>query len=174
MLNVNARKKFTACGDADAEMLLEKVLAEMKERFSGHGICVALGGSYGRGDGGVRKDRENGLLYNDLDFFVFARKKSDNTEILLREIAVKYAKELKVDVDFSRIMSVNDIKNNARRLMMQELNRGYHLVSGEDLLERYLPELPAEQLPVSEACRLLLNRGMGLLLAGEKISISGI
>ena len=170
MSNVNAHKKFTACGDTSAEMLLKKVLSEMKERFSGMELCVVLGGSYGRGDGGVRQDKENGILYNDLDFFVFARKKCDNAEILLKEIAEKYEKELKVDVDFSSIMTIGDIKNNAPRLMMQELKRGYHLVAGEDLLEEYLPELPAEQLPFSEACRLLLNRGMGLLLAGEKIA----
>ena len=170
MLNANAHKKFTACGDAAAETLLKKVLSEMKERFSGTGLCVVLGGSYGRGDGGVRQDPENGILYNDLDFFVFARKKCDNAEELLKETAEKYEKELKVDVDFSRIMSVKDIKNNAPRLMMQELKRGYHSVSGEDLIEEYLPELPAEKLPFSEACRLLLNRGMGLLMAGEKIA----
>ena len=170
MLNANARKNFTACGDAEAEMLLEKVLREIGETLSGTGLCVYLGGSYGRGDGGVRIDRENGILYNDLDFFVFARKKSADAENVLREIAVKYEHELKVDVDFSRIMSVKDIKNNAKRLMMQELKRGYRLVAGEDLLEKYLPEVPAEKLPYSEACRLLLNRGMGLLLAGEKIN----
>ena len=170
MLNANARKNFTACGDAEAEMLLEKVLCEIGETLSGTGLCVYLGGSYGRGDGGVRIDRENGILYNDLDFFVFARKKSADAENVLCEIAVKYEHELKVDVDFSRIMSVKDIKTNAKRLMMQELKRGYRLVAGEDLLEKYLPELPAEKLPYSEACRLLLNRGMGLLLAGEKIN----
>ncbi len=170
MLNANVRKKFTACGDAEAEMLLERVLSEMKEYFSGTGLCVILGGSYGRGDGGVRQDRENGILYNDLDFFVFARKKCDKAEMLLKAAAEKYENELKVDVDFSRIMSVNDIKHNAKRLMMQELKRGYHLVAGVDLLEEYLPELPAAKLPFSEACRLLLNRGMGLLMAGEKIA----
>ena len=46
----------------------------------------------------------------------------------------------------------------------------YHLVCGEDLLAENLTELPAEALPFSEACRLLLNRGMGLLFAGEKIA----
>ena len=170
MLNANTRKNFTASGDAKAEELLEKVLSEMKERFSATDLCVVLGGSYGRGDGGVRQDQENGILYNDLDFFVFARKKCDNAEVLLKESAGKYEKELKVDVDFSRIMSIKDIKNNARRLMMQELKRGYHLVAGVDLLEQYLPEIPAKELPFSEACRLQLNRGMGLLLAGEKIA----
>ena len=170
MLNANGHKNFTACGDRDAEEVLKRVLSEMKERFSGTDLCVVLGGSYGRGDGGVRQDRENGILYNDLDFFVFAGKKCDNAGTLLKETAEKYEKELHVDVDFSRIMGVNDIKNNAPRLMMQELKRGYRLVTGVDLLEKYLPELPAGALPFSEACRLLLNRGMGLLMAGEKIA----
>ena len=170
MLNANAHKNYTASGDRDAEELLKRVLSEMGETLSGTELCVVLGGSYGRGDGGVRQDRENGILYNDLDFFVFSRAPQKKDRILLDEIARRYEKELKVDVDFSRTMSVNDIKNNSGRLMMQELKRGYCLVSGEDLIEKYLQELPAEDLPFSEACRLFLNRGMGLLFAWEKIS----
>ena len=141
----------------------------MREVLSGTGLTVVLGGSYGRGNGGVRQDRENGILYNDLDFFVFAREKTSSSGALLEEISRKYEKELKIDVDFSRVMTVTDIRKNAPRLMMQELKRGYVPVCGEDLLAMYLPEIPAEKLPFSEACRLLLNRGMGLLLAGEKL-----
>ena len=170
MSNASVHKKFTSCGDKDAEMLLERVLFEMGEALSGTELCVVLGGSYGRGDGGVRQDKENGILYNDLDFFVFARRKNPAGTELLKVLAQKYEHELKVDVDFSAVMTLKDIKNNAGRLMMQELTRGYKLVCGEDLLAEYLPELPAEKLPFSEACRLLLNRGMGLLLAGEKIA----
>ncbi len=170
MLNANAHKKFTACGDMEAEILLDRVLSEMKEQLSGTGLSVYLGGSYGRGDGGVRQDRENGILYNDLDFFVFAGNKCDNADHVLETIAKKYEHELKVDVDFSKIMRIRDIKKNAKRLMMQELKRGYKLVAGVDLLEQYLPELPADKVPFSEACRLWLNRGVGLLLAWEKIS----
>ena len=170
MVTVNGHKNFTSCGDPEAETLLEKVLSEMNETLSGTGVCVVLGGSYGRGDGGVRQDRENGILYNDLDFFAFAREKSEHADLLLKEISRKYGELLQVDVDFSRVMPVADIRKNARRLMMQELKRGYRPVCGEDLLEKYLPEYPAEALPFSEACRLLLNRGMGLYLAGEKIA----
>ena len=170
MLTENGHKNYTYCGDKDAESLLEKVLSDIGAALSGAGLTVYLGGSYGRGDGGVRQDKENGILYNDLDFFVFARKKSANAEMLLKKIAEKYEEILKVDVDFSSIMSVKDIKKNRQRLMMQELKRGYRLVAGEDLLAEYLPEFPVDKLPFSEACRLLLNRGMGLLLAGEKIA----
>ncbi|MBO5307183.1 MAG: hypothetical protein J6C40_04185 [Lentisphaeria bacterium] len=170
MSNAGVSEKYTAIGDAEAEELLKRSLSEIGERLSGSGLSVYLGGSYGRGDGGVRQDRENGILYNDLDLFVFARKKSVCAEKSLKEIAGKYEHLLKVDVDFSSVMNIRDIKKNAGRLMMQELKRGYRLVCGEDLLEKYLPEIPAEKLPFSEACRLLLNRGMGLLLAGEKIA----
>lgn len=169
MLTANVRKNYTANGDPEAERILSQVVSELGNDLTAAGLSVYLGGSYGRGDGGVRQDKENGILYNDLDFFVFSRKRLPDGENRLKELAEKYEKELRVDVDFSRIMSVNDIKNNARRLMMQELKRGYRLVCGEDLLAAYLPEIPAEQLPYSEACRLLLNRGMGLLLAGEMI-----
>lgn len=170
MSNVNAHKNFTATGDAAAEALLKRVLSEIGNALSGTGLCIVLGGSYGRGDGGVRQDRKNGILYNDLDFFAFASNAAPGAELRLKEVAKKYEKELKVDVDFSSIMSAKDIRRNAKRLMMQELKRGYRLVCGEDMLEKCLPALPAEALPFSEACRLLLNRGMGLLLAGERIA----
>ena len=170
MLNANGHKNYTASGNTEAEILLDHVLLEISSALQASGLSVCLGGSYGRGEGGVRQDPQNGILYNDLDFFVFARKTEHGAEKLLHEIAEKYEKQLKVDVDFSRIMSATEIRSNSRRLMMQELKRGYRLICGEDLLAEYLPELPAEQLPFSEACRLLLNRGMGLLLAGEQIA----
>lgn len=172
MLNGNAvRKNFTFSSDAEAEKLLQDVLSGLHSVLVSTGLSVYLGGSYGRGDGGVRQDRENGVLYNDLDLFVFAEKKPvAGTDALLKEIARSYKNRLKVDVDFSRIMTVQDIRNNAQRLMMQELKRGYVLICGKDLLEEHLLEIPAENLPYSEACRLLLNRGMGLLLAADKLA----
>ena len=95
MSSASVRKNFTACGDPAAETLLTRVLAEMQSALDGSGLCVVLGGSYGRGDGGVRLDKENGVLYNDLDFFVFARQKAENAESLLKELAEKYEKNMR-------------------------------------------------------------------------------
>ena len=170
MLSVKKHKNYTASGNIEAEKLLDSILNEIGTTLQSSGLSVYLGGSYGRGEGGVRLDRENGILYNDLDFFVFARKADKNAAKILHEIAEKYEVQLKVDIDFSRIMSIKDIKNNSKRLMMQELKRGYCLVCGEDLLAEYLPAITAEELPFSEACRLLLNRGMGLCFAEEKVA----
>ena len=121
MLNANGRKNYTASGNAQAEDLIDSVLSEMADTLQSTGLSVYLGGSYGRGEGGVRQDTENGVLYNDLDFFVFARKVDKKAGVLLQEIAEKYEKLLKVEVDFSKVMSVKEIKRNAKRLMMQEL-----------------------------------------------------
>lgn len=170
MLNASTHRHFTSCSDAQAEELLDQVLSEIGKQLETSGLSVYLGGSYGRGEGGVRLDREHGILYNDLDFFVFARQKVRRADGLLKEIAHRYEQQLNVDVDFSNIADVRDIKKNRKRLMMQELKRGYRLLCGEDLLQEHLPELPAEELPFSEACRLLLNRGMGLLFARQKIA----
>ena len=170
MANGKNHKNFTADGDVYAEELLEQILAGVKADLEDSGFSVYLGGSYGRGEGGVRKDRENGILYNDLDFFVFFRKNSPGSTALLKSVSEKYEKMLHVDVDFSKPAGIKEIKRNHKRLMMQELKRGYRLVCGEDLLETHLPALPAGELPFSEACRLLLNRGMGLMLAARKIA----
>ena len=96
MLNENAHKNFTACGDAEAEALLEKVLAEIGTALSGTALSVVLGGSYGRGDGGVRQDKENGILYNDLDFFAFSRTRRPAEEMYVSSSAsiVRFSPEM--------------------------------------------------------------------------------
>ena len=167
---VNAPEKFTANGDVEAEKLLGNVLLEIREALSGTDLCVVLGGSYARGEGGVRAEREKGLLFNDLDLFVFAEKKVPDGEKILKALAEKYHKILHIDVDFSRIMPPSVLRKDGRRLMMQELKRNYVLVAGKDLIAEYLPELPAEKIPFEEAFRLLLNRGMGLFFAAEKMA----
>ena len=156
--------------DAEAEKLLDDTLRQMAQDLAGSDFCVVLGGSYARGEGGVRKEREKGLLFNDLDFFVFTEKSPMPDEKILRELSEKYHALLHVDVDFSRPADCRSLKKNARRLMMQELKRNYVPVYGKDLLAEHLPELPAELLPFEEACRLLLNRGMALRLASEKLA----
>ena len=134
---------------------------------------VVLGGGYGRGEGGVWHAEEGDRLYNDLDFFVFADN-ADRNELArlnrkLAALSAPWEKRLGVSVDFGPAKNLSALKNVAGTLMFQDLRRGWRPVWGGLDLNVLLPELPPEKLPFTEAARLMLNRGMGLLLAANRL-----
>ena len=138
---------------------------------------VVLGGGYGRGEGGVLHTPAGDRLYNDLDLFVFADDANKNELATIgRELAklsAPWEKHLGVAVDFGPAKNLSALKNVARTLMYQELRHGWRPVWGEVDPDTLLPDLPPEKLPFTEAARLLLNRGMGLLLAGNELKRNG-
>ena len=133
--------------------------------------AVVLGGGYGRGEGGVLRTEKGDGLYNDLDFFVFAsgagRALRARIDGALRELAGPWAAKLGVAVDFGPVKNCEALKKVASTLMFQELLRGWKPVWGAPELEKWIPAVGPRELPFSEAARLLLNRGMGLVFAGE-------
>lgn len=136
--------------------------------------AVVLGGGYGRGEGGVRHAPEGDKLYNDLDLFVFTdgagRRGRARIAEALKPVSRKWEERLGVAVDFSPAKNFKNLRSVARTLMYQELVRGWKPVWGDAGLGCWIPEFPPEALPFSEAARLLLNRGMGLLFAGERLA----
>lgn len=138
---------------------------------------VVLGGGYGRGEGGVRHTPQGDRLYNDLDFFVFSegasRCERRTIETALKPISERWEKKLGIAVDFSPVKNLDSLRKVGSTLMYQELRRGWKPVLGEARFEKHFPELDAASLPISEAVRLLLNRGMGLVFAGEALRQNG-
>ena len=141
-----------------------------------HLAGVVLGGGYGRGEGGVKSKDDGALaLSNDLDFFAVTEKGADEGAVLpaiaaaLEPVSAKWTERLGVDVDFA-VKTPWRLKHDERRIMVQELVRGYFYVAGakgEDLfaeIGRFAPE----EIPWMEAARLLMNRGMGILMARER------
>ena len=135
---------------------------------------VVLGGGYGRGEGGAQLDVGAPRLYNDLDFFAITEDGAPEAETVaavgkaLEPIAAKWTQQLGVDVDFA-VKTPWRIRHDEDRLMIQELVHGYvdvALAKGEKLFAGVRALKPGE-LPWMEAARLLMNRGMGLLLADE-------
>ena len=155
---------------------LEGIAQELaKIRTGGRLACVLLGGGYGRGEGGVLRTGSGDRLYNDLDFFVFTRKADKRTrrEIgrQLREIGERWEKDLGVAVDFSPAKNLSDLPRAGHTLMFQELRHGWKPVLGNASIPiNLIPELSPARLPYTEAVRLLLNRGMGLIFAGERLA----
>ena len=128
---------------------------------------VVLGGGYGRGEGGARGHG----LYNDLDFFAITEDGASAAEIAaisaaLEPISKEWAEKISIDVDFT-VRTPWRIRHDEERLMIQELVRGYFDVAGNKGEELFsgIRRIDASEVPWMEAARLLMNRGMGLMLA---------
>ncbi len=131
--------------------------------------AVALGGGYGRGEGGATPD---GMPYNDLDFFVVmnGRKPSPGLRTLLDSISSEWRGKLAIDIDICCVKSLKHLYKAADTLMIQELFAGKRIVFGDEHIFDDAPVRPFSELPWTEAARLLLNRGAGLLFARMRAS----
>lgn len=131
--------------------------------------AVALGGGYGRGEGGVTPD---GMPYNDMDFFVIlnGQKPSPGLRALLGSLSSEWCGKLSIDIDFCCVKSLKALYKDAGTLMIQELFAGCRIIFGDEHIFDDAPRRPFSDLPWTEAARLLLNRGAGLLFARQRVS----
>lgn len=132
---------------------------------------VVLGGGYGRGEGGVFVDGGEERLSNDLDFFAVTVPGASSGALravadALAQVGEAWTIRLGVDVDFA-VRTPWRIKHDEVRVMIQELVRGHVDVAGRPGAELFkdVVRRPPEALPWVEAVRLLVNRGVGLVLA---------
>ena len=135
---------------------------------------VVLGGGYGRGEGGAKKNADGEfVLSNDLDFFAVTEPGEGDEATrpiagALRPVSEKWTASLGVDVDFA-VKTPWRLKHDEERIMVQELLRGYFDVAGDKGEKMFagIAKRDAGAIPWMEAARLLMNRGMGLLFAKE-------
>ena len=135
---------------------------------------VVLGGGYGRGEGGVFDLPDGGQrLSNDLDFFAVTEKGASGRDIrvvadALAPVSEKWTAKLEIDVDFV-VRTPWRMRHDQERVMIQELMHGYFDVVGKTGEEMFveIERRPPSAFPWSEAARLLMNRGVGLVLAAE-------
>ena len=137
---------------------------------------VVLGGGYGRGEGGVF-DLPDGVqhLSNDLDFFAVTEKGVSGRDIraiadALAPVSERWTAKLGIEVDFV-VRTPWRMRHDQDRVMIQELMHGYFDVVGKKGEEMFveIERRPASAFPWAEAARLLMNRGVGLVLAKCKM-----
>ncbi len=166
--------RYTLTADPDVESTLDRVLPAVAAEIEALRLpklrAVVLGGGYGRGEGGVLHTPAGGRLYNDLDFFVFAdgadSGEANRIDRELKTISERWEPQLGIAVDFGPAKNIAALPSVSHTLMFQELLRGWLPVWGQADLSAWIEPLEAADIPYSEAVRLLLNRGMGLIFAG--------
>lgn len=165
---VDGSEALEARIQSDMARVREEALAAVKAEDL---TALALGGGYGRGEGGVYVVDGEERVYNDYDFFVIvpfaSRKRRKQVFAQLQTVKEKLEPECGIHVDFSPPMPQQSLSRQPYELMFMEARAGYHVIHGpEDVLDA-LPAYDQERPPLEECARLFMNRGVGLLLAGE-------
>lgn len=170
--------RFTVDGSDELEQHLartcEKIAAGVRGLIPGRRLqAVLLGGGYGRGEGGVLRTPSGDRPYNDLEFYVCLRGNRHVNERrfgralhVLGEILTPQAG---AEVEF-KITSLRELRQGAISMFSYDLMLGHRwLVGRETMLAGCAHHRDAEQIPMIEATRLLMNRCSGLLFAQERL-----
>jgi len=158
------------------------VLEEVRSLIGGHALeALVLGGGYGRGQGGVLKTDGGDQPYNDLEFYVFVRGNRLWNEQKYRAGLAACAQKLSLaaglHVEF-KVDSITRLERTPVSMFSYDLVARHRVIHGSEIIfgdcEHHL--VP-ENIPLSEATRLLFNRCTGLLLTKEllqKDKFSGV
>ena len=170
--------RFTLNGSDALEFHLatvcQSVLAGIARIIPAHELAgLALGGGYGRGEGGVLKTPAGDQPYNDLEFYVFVRGHTWWSERryanALHELSEGLSLSAGIELEF-KITSQTKLRRSPQSLFYHDLLMGHRWLLGDDrLFAGCEHHCDAGTIPLSEATRLLMNRCSGLLFAREKL-----
>lgn len=137
--------------------------------------AVILCGGYGRGEGGVFIDAEgNESLYNDYDMFVIIKPMPQPRKAiyqsLLKKLGHSLEKDFGIEVDFGPLKTLEQMRKSPFTLFNYELKYGHTVTYGSQDILGVMPVWDGNSIPVMEAVKLLLNRGVGLFLSKEKLT----
>lgn len=166
--------RYSYAGSETFEAKLDHILKELGERiakaFGQNCVAVILGGGYGRGEGAVVMRDGQESAYNDFDLFVVTRTAMDIPPCV-HTLTGEYEKLLGIEVDIGKSLVEAELCKLPHTLMWQDLLDGHKVLWGDSrILSNNMRSYVQEPLPKTEALRLLLNRGSGLLQAIREAS----
>ena len=163
--------KYTAFASSAFDVWLEDKLAALTRDISDalreNLVSVVLGGGYGRGEGGVVVVHGQERPYNDLDLILVVHDPASVPRDRLEAIQATWSEKLfGIHVDMSRPLTIEQIKAWPHYMMWQDVLLGHIVLFGPpDVIRANAPDILLKPLPLTEALRLMLNRGAGLLYA---------
>ena len=149
---------------------MHEVLADLTEEAVGligdNLVALLLGGGYGRGEGAVYLIDGQEKPFNDLDLTIVVQRRNRALKKALLHIKHRYEHRLGIHVDFSRPITLSELRHLPHWLMWHDLLSGHKTLYGPAyILSVNMPSYMSQPVPGTEALRLLLNRGAGLLMA---------
>jgi len=171
--------RFTLDGSDKLEQRLSELCDRIRERVQAlvppeKLEALVLGGGYGRGEGGVLSDDAGEHPYNDLEFYVFMRGNRLRNETAFRKSLDALGEQLSPGAGLHVEFKIDSLRNFRQRpvsMFSYDLVHGYKLLFGKaDLFRDCSQHRNAQNIPLSEATRLLLNRCSGLLLVRELLA----
>src|SRR5690606_26068981 len=152
----------------------QRIRGALRGLFPGSKLdAVLLGGGYGRGEGGVLSGPEGEHLpYNDLEFYVFLHGNRHLNELSyhrpLDVLGHILTPQIGIEVEF-KLTTRSEFTRRPISMFSYDLLSGHRrLVGRDDLFDGCEHHTVAEDIPLAEATRLLMNRCSGLLFARER------
>ncbi len=175
---MTAPTRFTRDGSPALEARLTSVCHAIRDAVSRvippHRLeALALGGGYGRGEGGVLVTPAGEAPYNDIECFVFIRGSTLLNERRFRQTLHHEAEALSqragIEVEF-KILSLARLRQSPPSMFYYDLVMGHRWLIGDDsLLSGCEHHRDPSRIPAHEATRLLFNRCSGLLYARQRL-----
>ncbi len=169
--------QYTADGSPEAESRvredLDRIVSTTLRHLPEESIdLIAVGGGFGRGEGGVIRNSEGTLhAFNDYDIVVLTTGRPDGDGLLAA--APGLAGEIGVDfVDFG-ILDRGALDRVAPTVFWYEFLAGHRVLHGPQDALAGIPRIDPATMDAIEATRLLINRGMGLLWAWLHLEDAG-
>jgi len=171
--------RFTRDGSAALEARLATICRDTTKRLRNRlppSILegIALGGGYGRGEGGVFKTATGDAPYNDVEFFVFVSGplllQQQRWGKTLQQTAHELTEDYGIEIEF-KMLTLAKLRRSPTSMFYYDLVMGHRWALGDDsLLTGCEHHRDSSKIPLHEATRLLMNRSSGLLFAKQRLT----
>jgi hypothetical protein len=156
--------------DQTVQCVLDMVVEGILDLMGNYVQAIVVTGGYGRGEGGVYKNKDGYQLVNDLDLAVFVEKNYYHVKRKYNSLIEKlvsdlqpYAKGLKqIDIQITNTWVYRFAPNLVANY---EIKNGYKTIYGTMNLSKIMPRLKAENLPLYDGTNYFRSRGSGMLLS---------